>query len=84
MAVLAREGGSLKVTVHQLPSVSVSPLTTLAPARNVPLPEQQYDVFFMSQARSCSPSNEIAAWLRSNLEGSASPLNCCDDCTDDR
>ena len=50
MAVLAREGGSLKVTLHQLPSTSASPLTSLAPARPVPLREQQGDVYFFSQA----------------------------------
>ncbi len=52
MAVLAREGGTLKVTVHQLPSMSASPLTTLAPARPAPLSEKQYDVNFFTQVGS--------------------------------
>ena len=52
MAVLVREGGTLKVTTHQLPSMSASPLTTLPPARPVPLSEQQYDVNFFTQVTS--------------------------------
>ena len=51
--MLAREGGSLKVTVHQLPSTSASPLMSLAAARPVPLSEQQCNVYFTRQA-SCN------------------------------
>ena len=61
MAVLAREGGTLKVTLHQLPSINASPLTTLAPARPVPLREQQYDVNFFSQASSLSGSTTLTS-----------------------
>ena len=43
------------MTVHQLPTASLSPQTTLAPARDVPLPEQQYDVFFTAQAPNVPP-----------------------------
>ena len=82
MAVLAREGGSLKVTVHQLPSTSLSPLTTLAPARNVPLPEQQYDVFFMAQVRSCRLSHDSRVPRDADGKLYMSDETFCEKCAD--
>ena len=66
MAVLARDGGSQKVTFHKLPALAASPLTAMPPGRDVAMPEAVYSVSFQNQVRKatqlrCSRSTVFAS-----------------------
>lgn len=57
--MLARDGGSQKVSFHKLPSQAASPLTSLATGQSVNMPEAVYSVYFETQVR---PSFSAGCW----------------------
>ena len=50
--MLARDGGSQRVTIHKLPASTTSPLSSLATGQSVNMPEAVYSVYFEVQVSS--------------------------------
>ena len=49
--MLARDGGSQKVTFHKLPGLAASPLSSLAAGQSISMPEALYSIYFEAQVR---------------------------------
>lgn len=65
--MLARDGGSQKVTFHKLPAQSASPLSSLAAGQSISMPEAVYSVYFETQVH--GPSSRLIAGARGGNTG---------------